>query len=410
MSFDLAQEFEDLIKRQTNESADNQERINKMMLDISNHANSVQLFGQFLGILTEERVSQIISRQLLTCICQTIDQMPHEKSQPFCVVALHALHARAISFEEQVTQIKQILARIYQAAENWSEAARTLHSIPLDSGQRNYDDDFKLNIYLDITQLQLEAEDPVAAESSLNRATALVSQSKNKEYQIRYKACHARILDYRRKYLEAGQKYHEMSLMPEISSGERVQALEKAIHCALLAPAGVQRARLISTFYKDERSVTLKSCFSLLEKVFMQRVISNEEMHNFSDVLMPHHRAITVEGWTLVQRAVIEHNLLAVSVLYRSVTFDNLGNILGISAIKAEKVAARMIQEERMVGEIDQVDNVVRFHSDDVEANWNAQIKYCCEQLNAIVEKISAKHPEWYEKNNALISEGIKNL
>ena len=94
----------------------------------------------------------------------------------------------------------------------------------------------------------------------------------------------------------------------------------------------------------DERSNTLESCFGLLEKVFLQRVISNDEMNNFSSVLMPHHRAITVEGWTLVQRAVIEHNLLAVSVLYRSVTFDNLGKLLGIPAGKAEKVASRMIQ------------------------------------------------------------------
>ena len=52
-----------------------------------------------------------------------------------------------------------------------------LSTIPLDSGQRNYEDAFKLDIYLKITQLQLEADDSVAAESSLNRATALVSQS-----------------------------------------------------------------------------------------------------------------------------------------------------------------------------------------------------------------------------------------
>ena len=81
-----------------------------------------------------------------------------------------------------------------------------------------------------------------------------------------------------------------------------------------------------------------------MEKVFLQRLISAEEVKSFSSVLMPHHQAITHEGWTLVQRAVIEHNLLAVSSLYRSVTFENLGKILGISAAKAEKVAARMIQ------------------------------------------------------------------
>ena len=31
-------------------------------------------------------------------------------------------------------------------------------------------------------------------------------------------------------------------------------------------------------------------------------------------------------------------------------------------------------------------------------------------KLNNIVEKIASKHPEWYEKNNALVSAEIKNL
>jgi len=408
MVFEIAAEFNDLINR--TEVSDNQVRINQIIDDILKETEAVRFFSQFLGMLTEERVSQIISRQLLSCICNTLSSLPAQQAQPLCEVALNCLNARAISFEEQVTEIKKILADIYQKKEEWAEAARMLSTIPLDSGQRNYEDAFKLDIYLKITQLQLEADDSVAAESSLNRATALVSQSSCKSSQIIYKACHARILDHRRKYLEAGQKYHEMSLMEEISDVDRTQALEKAIHCALLAPAGVHRTRLIGTFYKDERAAGLKSCFSLLEKVFLQRLISADEVTAFSSVLMPHHQAITHEGWTLVQRAVIEHNLLAVSALYRSVTFENLGKILGISAAKAEKVAARMIQEERMTGEIDQVDNVVRFIFDDEDAAWNSSIKYCCEQLNSIVEKIAAKHPEWYEKNNALVSAEIKNL
>ena len=45
-----------------------------------------------------------------------------------------------------------------------------------------------------------------------------------------------------------------MSLMEDIQKDERAAALEKSIHCALLAPAGVQRTRLLATFYKDERS------------------------------------------------------------------------------------------------------------------------------------------------------------
>ena len=61
-------------------------------------------------------------------------------------------------------------------------------------------------------------------------------------------------------------------------------------------------------------------------------------MENFDNVLSDHHRAITADGSTLVQRAVIEHNILSVSVLYRTVTFNNLGNILGVSPDKGNLV------------------------------------------------------------------------
>ena len=41
-----------------------------------------------------------------------------------------------------------------------------------------------------------------------------------------------------------------------------------------------------------------------------------------------------------------------------------------------------------MTGEIDQVDNVVRFIFDDEDAAWNSSIKYCCEQVNIKKKKI----------------------
>ena len=69
---------------------------------------------------------------------------------------------------------------------------------------------------------------------------------------------------------------------------------------------------------------------------FEQRIVTHEEMENFNSVLGEHHRAKTADGSTLVERAVIEHNILSVSVIYRTVTFENLANILGISAPKGK--------------------------------------------------------------------------
>ena len=78
-------------------------------------------------------------------------------------------------------------------------------------------------------------------------------------------------------------------------------------------------------------------------------------MDTFSETLQPHQIATLADGSTVLDRAVTEHNLLSASKLYKNISFSELGSLLGIDANKAEKVAARMITEERMQGSIDQV-------------------------------------------------------
>lgn len=53
-----------------------------------------------------------------------------------------------------------------------------------------------------------------------------------------YQACYARVLDYRRKFIEAAQRYHELSFKTVVNEAERLSALEKTLTCAILASAG----------------------------------------------------------------------------------------------------------------------------------------------------------------------------
>jgi len=62
-----------------------------------------------------------------------------------------------------------------------------------------------------------------------------------------------------------------------------------------------------------------------------------------------------------LNRAIIEHNLLSASKLYKNMKIVELGRLLGIEPIKAEKIAGQMISEGRMEGSIDQVDSYVHF-------------------------------------------------
>ena len=53
-----------------------------------------------------------------------------------------------------------------------------------------------------------------------------------------FKVCYARVLDYRRKFIEAAQRYLEISYRPTVEDSERMTSLEHALHCTILASAG----------------------------------------------------------------------------------------------------------------------------------------------------------------------------
>ncbi|CAN7991968.1 unnamed protein product, partial [Ixodes pacificus] len=136
----------------------------------------------------------------------------------------------------------------------------------LDPGCRQYSVDYKLETYLKIARLYLEDEDPVQAEAYINRASLLQAETKNDQLHIYYKVCYARVLDYRRKFIEAAQRYNELSYKSIIHEDERMTALRNALICTILASAGQQRSRMLATLFKDERCQQLPA-YNILEKM-----------------------------------------------------------------------------------------------------------------------------------------------
>ena len=101
---------------------------------------------------------------------------------------------------------------------------------------------------------------------------------------------------------------------------------------------------MLATLYKDERCQQL-SCFNILEKMHLDRLIKRTELTEFETLLQAHQKAFMADGSTILEHAVIEHNLLAASKLYNNITFEGLGALLEISPSKAERIASRMITE-----------------------------------------------------------------
>jgi COP9 signalosome complex subunit 4 len=65
---------------------------------------------------------------------------------------------------------------------------------------------------------------------------------------------------------------------------------------------------------------------------------------------------------TVLDRAVMEHNLLASSKIYNNITFRGLGALLDVTPDAAETMARKMIEQGRLRGSIDQVDKLIWFN------------------------------------------------
>lgn len=68
-----------------------------------------------------------------------------------------------------------------------------------------------------------------------------------------------------------------------------------------------------------------------------------------------------MDGSSILDRAVFEHNLLSASKLHNNITFEELGVLLEIDSKKAERIVSQMITEEKINGHIDEINGIVHF-------------------------------------------------
>jgi len=372
-------------------------RLLTQILALGGEHDLVDGLKSFIDAIVNEQVSLVISRGLLTEFAASLVNIQDAIAKAVAHYTLDVVQPRVISFEDQVGAIRQHLADIYEREHNWREAAGVLVGIPLETGQKQYTVAYKLETYLKIARLYLEDEDPVQGEAYINRAAQLQTQTKDEHLQIIYKVCQGRLLDFKRRFIEAASRYNELSYKPMIHEDERLTALKNAMICTILAAAGQQRSRMLATLYKDERCQTLPA-YHILEKMYLDRLIKRSELQEFESLLQPHQKAITADGSTILDHAVVEHNLLAASKLYNNITLEGLGLLLEIPAEKAERIASKMISEGRMSGHIDQIDMTVHFESRQVLESWDNQIESLCFQVNSVIDKIALVEPEWLAK------------
>ncbi|KAI1655259.1 hypothetical protein F4813DRAFT_186155 [Daldinia decipiens] len=318
------------------------------------------------------------------------------------------------TFADQVAALLELAADGYEIREDNVAAARALSEIPLDSSQRRVSPEDRVRVWVRIVRNYLEVDDTTAAETYLNKLKNVIYQATDPTPNLHFRLSQARIQDAKREFLPASQAYHEISLSPAISEDERLHTLSMAVKCAILAPAGPLRSRALGRLFKDERSPNLPE-FGMLEKMFFDRLLAASEVQKFAEGLAPHQLATTADGSTVLARAVVEHNLLGVSRLYSNIGFDALGELLGLDADRAEDTTAKMIEQGRLVGRIDQMERIIWFERGEASGEkgsgraevtvgkemrrWDANVQSLAEEVENVTNALQREFPEFVAAN-----------
>ncbi|XWW99793.1 hypothetical protein V2A60_007805 [Cordyceps javanica] len=366
------------------------------------------LFGQSLGVVS--------TRAVLAVLVGTLEAL---RDGDLCIAvgrhALSRLAAQPSSFADAAADLGALVAAAHEANDDFAEAARALAAIPLDGAahQRKVGDADRARVWIRIVRNYLEVGDSPAAETYLNKLKNMmhtVSADDDPDLALHFKLSQARIQDAKRDFLAAAGRYHDISFAPAIAEEERLHTLAMAIKCAILAPAGPTRSRALARLYKDDRAPQLPE-FAMLEKMFLDRLLAPDEVASFARALQPHQLATTSDGSTVLAKAVVEHNLLGASRLYDNIRFDALGALLGLDPDKAEQTTARMIEQGRLVGRMDQLDGIVWFEGGEASGEngsgharelvgkqirkWDANVESLAQQVEQVTNSLQKEFPDF---------------
>lgn len=222
------------------------ERYKAVLQDLVSKAAMPQLQA-FVQHLVSEEVQLAVSRQVLLGLAQSLKGLQPAQLKDIGLFTLEKMGPRVVSFEEQVSVIREELALVYEKEEDWGQAAKMLAGIPLDSGIRVLDDNYKVDKCIQIAMLYMQDDESVTAETFINRASVLIGEETEPRLRLQHKVCYARILDAKRKFLEAATRFYQLSQLQNRNFGsytvkeeELTTALGMAMTCSILAPAGPQ--------------------------------------------------------------------------------------------------------------------------------------------------------------------------
>ncbi|XP_001943227.1 COP9 signalosome complex subunit 4-like [Acyrthosiphon pisum] len=352
----------------------------------------LEMLKEVIKFLAQDNVNLFVSRQMFSDFCmRLLPVLPDSQYKLLAQFMLKEMQPREVNFEYHMSIICHHLSYIYEKEENWKEAANFLASIPAESYYR-FSVDYEMELYLKIAQLYMEDDDPLIADPYIKKTSVLKFLTSNNDLLLTYKVCYARMLDFRLKFIEAAQEYHELSNCQSLNVNERLTALKNTLVCTILSFSGEIRTQLLKSLFDDERcKIFIKT--STLGKLCSLQIIKSHEINEIAKLLLPHQKAETNYGTSILVEAIAQHNIQSIERLYENIKIESLGRLLGFEPCKAELMVGRMISEGRIEGSINQKNGFITFklrNPNELLESWTEIIESLNNQFNRMNELLLA--------------------
>ena len=279
-----------------------------------------------LDTLTSEQISMADAKPVLVAIsAKGLASFQNDDCVALCNYAMEKFAPRKQFFTKEDAAFRRAVVDVYDARDDFYEAVEALKGIQYEGDC--YDD--KIEDWLNIATYYFEMKDSTAAESYVTKVMHILHHTEDSEKILRYRMAYAKVQDSNRDFLNASQGYYNASNLPGVSTEQVEELLDCALTTTILAPSGPRKARSIAILYNDER-VKSNQFYDLLAKMFVGEVIRQEHVQEFKAKLEDFQNVMMSDGYSVLDKALIEHNIVVISKIYMNIRFSELGNFLNI--------------------------------------------------------------------------------
>eukprot|EP00494_Astrolonche_serrata_P023803 UN24061 len=211
---------------------------------------------------------------------------------------------------------------LYKGDDEMVKAGKAIENLPLyvmDNASFLLPEDIKSSeeFHIEAAEYYLEAGS-LRADQVINRVRNSVRRTHEQALLwIRFKSAQARLADQHRRYGTAAYNYLSVlkdaeALDVPLEQESKIQALTNAAVCAILDKHGPSRTSILADICSHYLASSVH-CSSILQKITNGEIVAISDQKLFEQNLQKHHLGTMADGRTIVENAMIRHNVSVVS-------------------------------------------------------------------------------------------------